>query len=284
MNNTQIPVPAEIYYKFNGIKFHDDIHKYFVGEKNLISVTTILHAYEQPFDDAYWAEIKGGEYGMSQLEVLEMWGAWNLKSQIRGSAVHNYAELLFNNKIYKITQDEVDQKLGPRNIEILKTYPTKYQHLLESGIMSKMEGYTIMEEYETLKGYVQNFYRDTFNKLIPIRTEFVMYDELWGLSGMLDILFWNVKKKCFQIWDYKTNKELRKNSDFGTKMKYPLNKLDNCEYSTYSLQLSAYKSILERNIPIEIKGMYLIWLHEGNPNYEIIECQDLSAEILKIMQ
>ncbi len=269
MNNSHlIPVPPELFYKFDKLKFHDDIHKYYLGEKNLISVTTVLHMYEEEFDSQYWSEVKSIELKMTQQEVLDMWEAGNEKSKIKGSIIHNYAELLYNNKVYKYSQDIVDNYLGEKHIATLK----------------KHNNFTIKEEFDIVKQYVDNFYNDSFNKLIPIKTEYVVYDEEWALAGMMDILFWNVKKQCFQIWDYKTNKELSKSSKYSKRLKFPFHALDECEYNIYCLQLSTYKSILERNINIKIDGMYLIWLNETNPNYQIIECQDLSPKIAQLFK
>lgn len=265
---TGIPIPIELFTNFNKIKFHDDIHKYFIGDKNLISVTTVLHKYQEEFDSYYWSNAKKDELGMTQEEVLAYWKALNIKSQIKGSAVHNYAELLFNNKIYKYDDELTLQKLGVENHNILVSRGEK----------------TIKEEFEIVKTYVDNFYNDSFGKLIPIKTEFVVFDEEWELAGMMDILFWNVKKQCFQIWDYKTNKEINLNSKYNKKLKHLFSDLDDCEYSIYCLQLSTYKRILERNTSIKIDGMYLVWLNEINDNYKIIEVKDESFRIDMLFQ
>jgi hypothetical protein len=254
--NLDIPIPTDLLYKFNGIKFHDDIHKYYLGDKNLISVTTLLHEYQEPFNEQYWSEIKAVEYGMTSQGVITMWKAGNDKSKIKGSIIHNYAELLYNNKVFKYPAEEVLKKLGED---------------------------TIKPEYDIVKGYVDNFYRDSFNKLIPIKTEFVVYDELWGLAGMMDILFWNVKHKCFQIYDWKTNKEFTMTNEYSQKLKYPLSKLDDSHINIYSLQLSAYKSILMRNTGIIIEGMYVVWFNEINENYKVIECIDYSKILPRLI-
>lgn len=277
------PVPAELSYKFNAIKFYDDIHKYYIGDKNLISVTTLLHKFQEPFDEAHWSEVKALEYGMTQDQVKEMWNAGNNKSTAKGSAVHNYAELKFNNKIYAYNQDDIDKRLGARNVEILKTYPEIYKDKIAAGTIQKVEGYTIKEEYEIVRGYVDNFYNDTFNKLIPIKTEYIVYDELWGLAGMMDIIFWNVKKRCYQIWDWKTNKDFTMENQYNTKLKYPLFKLDDSHMNMYSLQLSAYKEIIMRNTSIVIEGMYVVWLNEVNDNYKIFECIDYGSYIPRLV-
>jgi len=264
---TGVPIPMELFTKFNGIKFHDDVHKYFVGDKNLISVTTMLHKYQEEFDEYYWSNIKKGELKMTQDQVLAYWKALNIKSQVKGSAVHNYAELLFNNKVYKFDPELADAKLGKENIDILKSRGEK----------------TVKEEYDIVIKYVDKFHADTNGKLIPIKTEFVVFDEEWELAGMMDILFWNVKKQCFQVWDWKTNKELNKESKFRKNLKGIVSHLPDCEYSIYCLQLTTYKRILERNIGIKIDGCYIVWFNEVNENYQIIPCDDYSNEVNMIM-
>lgn len=283
MTDIKIPIPADLFYKFDAIKFHDDIHKYYLGDRNLISVTTLLHKFEEPFDESYWSEVKSYEYDMTQQDIIDMWNAWNLKSTVKGSAIHNYAELKFNNKVFKFTQEDIDKKLGAKNIEILKTYPIIHADKVASGIIPKMEGYTIMEEYNIVKGYVDNFYKISFGKLIPIKTEFVCYDEAWGLAGMMDIIFWNVTKQRFEIWDWKTNKEFEMTNEFNHKFKPPLHGLLSCHQNMYSLQLSAYKCILERNTGIKIGGMYVVHFNEKNDNFRVIPCYDFSEKINNLM-
>lgn len=262
-----IPIPMELFQNFNEIKFHDDIHKYYLGDKNLISVTTILHKYQEEFDSYYWSNIKKNELKMTQDEVLQYWKALNIKSQIKGTAVHNYTELLYNNKVYKYDDAAALRQLGKENFEILER---------------KGEG-RIKDEFDILKTYVDNFYRDSFGKLIAVKTEFVVFDREWELAGMMDMLFWNLKKQCFQIWDWKTNKELNKVTKYNTKLRKAVSHLDDCEFELYSLQLSTYKRILERNTSIKIEGCYIVWFNEVNDNYKIIECNDYSMEINMIM-
>jgi hypothetical protein len=264
---TGVPIPMELFTRFNSIKFHDDIHKYFLGKKNLISVTTVLHKYKEDFDSFYWSNVKKDELKMTQEEVLAYWKALNIKSQIKGSAVHNYTELLFNNKVYKYDNERTLKLLGNDNISILAKAGEK----------------TIEEEFHIVKTYVDKFYDDTFGKLIPVKTEFVVFDEEWELAGMMDILFWNVKKQCFQIWDWKTNKEVNMVSKYRKNLKKALCHIPDCEFEIYSLQLSTYKRILERNTNIKIEGCYIVWFNEVNENYKIIQCKDYSDEINMIM-
>jgi len=263
--STQIQM--ELFINFNEIKFHDDIHKYYLGDKNLISVTTILHKFQEEFDSNYWSNIKKDELKMTQDGVIRYWKALNIKSQIKGSAVHNYIELLYNNKVYKFDDTSVLKELGLDNYKILE----------ERG-----EG-RIKDEFNIVKTYVDNFYNDSFGKLIAIKTEFIVFDREWELAGMMDMLFWNVTKQSFQIWDWKTNKELNKTSKYNTKLRKTVSHLDDCEFEIYSLQLSTYRRILERNTNIKIEDCYIVWFNEVNDNYKIIKCNDYSMEINMIM-
>jgi len=109
--------------------------------------------------------------------------------------------------------------------------------------------------------------------------ELVVGDEDYGLGGMVDCLFYNKKSGNLEIWDYKTNKAINDKNDYGEKFKGPISHLDVCEVNTYSLQLSLYKHIIEKNTNLKIGDCYLIWITEKNNKYKIIKCKDLNAEI-----
>ena len=63
-------IPQELFYKFNGIKYHDEPHKYYLGDKQFTSVTTLIHSYEEGFDEE--AEQYGitGVCGSGIIEVV----------------------------------------------------------------------------------------------------------------------------------------------------------------------------------------------------------------------
>ena len=57
--------PSELFTAFNDIKFYDEPHKYFVNNKELISVTTLIHKYQEKFDEDYWSEYKANEHNIN---------------------------------------------------------------------------------------------------------------------------------------------------------------------------------------------------------------------------
>ena len=249
-------IPSDIFVKFNGVKFNDDIHKYYVNGKELTSVTTIIGLFENEFMEDYWSEKKSIDYGISQKDVLFGWKYINLKATTKGSIVHNYAENLFNNKYFP--------------------YPKELVH--------NIFGYDpIYEDYLKEKSLVDKFYNDCFDKLIPIKTELVVYDIQLGIGGMVDLLVYNVREKEFQIWDYKTNKRLTTKNDRGHKLKGCLSDLDECEMEIYSIQLATYKYIIEKNTGMKLGKSYLVWVNEANDSYEIKETRNRDEHAKKMI-
>jgi len=250
-----IEIPDKLFTTFNDVTYHDEPHKYYVDGKELISVTTILHRYQEEFQEDYWSDYKADEYKLSQREVLRAWEFINKKGTIKGSAIHDYAENLFLNKVFPYPEQLIFEEFGFD---------------------------PVLPEYLITKKHVDNFYNNVRGKLIPIRTEMIVYDKESLIGGMLDILFYNVKMKQFQIWDWKTNKKFdkeMKSRHFHDKLYL----LEDSDLEIYSLQLAMYKLIIEKNTNIKLGNSYVVWFSHNNDNYEIIETKDRSYYANMIM-
>jgi hypothetical protein len=245
--NIEIPaIPKELFTAFNDVTFYDEPHKYYVDGKELISVTTLIHKYQEEFNEDYWSDYKGSQFGISQKEILRAWKFINRKGTIKGSAIHDYAENLFQNKKFEYPKQLIYNEFGFD---------------------------PIYDAYQTTKKHVDKFYSDVQGKLIPIRTEHVIFDRESLIGGMYDILFYNVKAKEFQIWDWKTNKDFT----FEMKSRYLLKDLymlEDCDMELYSLQLQLYKQIIEKNVPIKLGKSYIVWFSHNNDNYRVIEAKN----------
>ncbi len=79
----------------------------------------------------------------------------------------------------------------------------------------------------------------------PAATELIVYDEELGLAGTIDCILEDEKGNLILV-DWKTNKKITQKSYDGKKGKEPLSHLEDCNYNKYSLQLSVYRYILER--------------------------------------
>lgn len=245
--------PAELFYKFNDIEYHDKPHKYYLYNKPLTSVTTLIHKYEEEFDDK-WYSIKADEYGVSEEDIRYAWKFINERGTTKGSIIHDYTENLFLNKVFPYPKDEIIKKFG-------------YD--------------AIWDEFVITKKHVDKFYNDSKNKLIPIKTELVCYDIEHMISGMVDMLFYNVKAKEFQIWDWKTNNKFTTSSDYY--LKYPLNNIMASNLDIYSLQLSTYKYIINKHININLGNSYIVRFSAKDKNYEVLKTHDYTKEVERML-
>jgi hypothetical protein len=244
-------VPTKLFTAFNDVTFFDGPHKYYVDKKQLISVTTLIHEYQEAFQEEYWADIKGKQHDLTPNQVKRAWKFINKKGTIKGSAIHDYAENMFQNKEFE--------------------YPLQ-------TIMNEFGFDPVWNEYQTTKKHVEEFYEKVRGRLIPIRTEFVVYDKESLIGGMLDMLFYNTKAQEFQIWDWKTNKKFIREE----KSRHLLNELcmiEDSDLEVYSLQLELYKYIIEKNTGMKLGKSYIVWFSHNNPTYEIIETKNRRYDI-----
>ena len=241
--------------KFNNIKYYDKPHKYYIDEKELTSVTTFIGKFKEKFDEEYWSKKKAKERGITQKEILAEWKNKALTSTEKGTAFHEYAENYLTNRIFPFPQEQIDNVLG--------------------------KGNDVKERFDKLVILFEEFYKQSYGRLIPIRAELVVGDKELGICGMVDQLFFNEKSGKLEIWDWKTNKKIDRNNRFQ-QFKEPVSHLDVCELNTYSLQLSLYKYIITRNTNIDLGDSYIVWFNEKNDKYFPIKCHDYTQEI-KIM-
>ena len=285
--------------KFNHIKYYDEPHKYFINGEPTISCTGFIHKFQEEFESNIhkpdnWALKQGHKYDPKSMadksahkrnfypkvgdpynrpdysnpkppeecvtaeEVQKEWTYLNQHATYEGSTLHDFLESYMSNRIFP-------------------------EPLTGDGDIPFSE---IVETYNVMKQQALNFYKTAVEsgKLIPVRSELVVGDAELNLTGMIDQLFWNVKEQCLQIWDWKTNTKLNMVSKFGNKMVGILYYLDDCEFTTYSIQLNVYKKIIERNTNLRLGDSYLVWFNEENPDYQIIKCEDYGQVVDDMFQ
>lgn len=244
--------------KFNKIKYYDEPHKYYIGEKELISGTTFVGLYKPKFDSVAMAKSSAGKKGVDPADLLAEWDLKKRIASVRGTLFHAFAENYLGNKIFP------------------------YDASMAAEISQEED--LIKPIYDPCVDLWLEFYRDSSQTLIPIRSELVVGDEEWGTSGMIDQLYWNMKMEEFQIYDWKTSKEIRDKSKYGKRMKAPIAFLPDCEMTSFGLQLSLYKLMVERNTGIKIGRMYVIHVHESLDRYQIIPIPDYTQYVLMMIE
>lgn len=236
---------------FNDYCFYEKEHYYTYKDKRVkCSVTQFVSQKHIEFDKENMSAYVAKRDKVSQEEVLKKWDIAAKLSCDVGTLFHLRSEQLANNKVFDIDYSSY------ANLE----------HI--SDIKGRLEKLIPLQD---------KFFLDIHNKLIPIKTEFTVgYEDI--IAGNIDLLAWNVKDQEFQIWDYKTNKDIKTSNKYQ-KLLDEFDFLDDCELNKYSIQLGIYKELLQRKLGIKIGKCYLAWFNENNDDYKIFKCLDLEQSI-----
>jgi len=262
----------------NRVCFNEDTHTYFEEGKNdkYTSVTTIIHKFTQEFDSNFWSSYKAlekilsnkefskykkmylenkkikldqikdldlGQFAKAKEDILAEWKVTNEESCIRGTAIHKKLE---NSIIGSKTPDLKFLGLGGK-IGSNYTYKGDVKELIPGNIYPEILLYTVCKE------------------------------GILKIAGQVDLLIVDHDGGVY-IADFKTNKEIKQKSFFDSKtrksvkMKYPLNTLDDVNFSHYKLQLSLYYWLVKKMYPnLYLKGLYIIHFdhNDKQTTYEV---------------
>ena len=249
---------------FSDLVFVENGHRYYYHGRQLESVSNVIHRFVPKFDanskarelsEKYYNDPKSKYYRMTTENILESWNTIKDTACDNGTNVHEFGESCF---YYMTFQDD-------------KILPAFADRLTSDGFVS----------LSPKEDAVVKFWMDLPQCFIPVASENKVCREDLGYSGTFDLLFYydaeldgkSCDKSGFVIFDYKTNKDLYKNFK-GEKMLYPFDRLLNCSFNVYQLQLSLYQLALEP-IGYRILGRRLIWLKD-DATYEKIKTSSYS--------
>ena len=252
MKNNIEDIKNKIKEAFGKYTFIENGHYYLCNGKRVgISTTGLISQYEQEFDSESTSLMVAQKRGITQSQVLEEWRAENLHSTIKGSMVHEFAQSLWEGKEYKFDYSNIPQEI---DIDRLK------------------------KDVEKLIPQAINFYNDYKDMYELIGCEIYLGDEEYDECGATDQILYNKYTGGIAIIDYKTNKEIKRESYRHKKMLIPLQKYDDCNYIHYSIQLSGYKFKFEKNTKLKVDETFIVYFNINADNYEIIEPLDMSFE------
>lgn len=247
----------ELLDQFLDYEFDESNHTYVLTYPSNVpvkySVTQLLGKYSKPFDSDFWAGKKAKKLGVTKEELL---AEWTLKAETSctvGTLFHSFMEHRISGKVY---------------------HP-------ENNIPNQAEDKeTITSRLERLQPLGEKFIQDSKHKLIPVRSEIIIgIDDI--VAGQADQLFYNTGTGKLEVWDWKTNKAINMHNAYKEKLLYPLDSLDACEFTEYSLQLSMYKYILQLR-GLVIGDCYFVWFNENNDDYQCFKCLDY-VDIVKLI-
>lgn len=253
------------------IFFDEPTHKYTDNMGNTYkSVTTLIHTYVPEFDKKYWARFESSKTGESVKSILDRWDKINKHSVDKGNKKHNELEThvkftsKFANAVKYIKIDDGFRCFSIKDIVLDKNIGVMSVEEFEKRLDNK---YPLI--LKTIKYYIDRGYK--------IYSEINVYNPYFLISGTIDILL--VKNDEFIIIDWKTNrKPILFNSGYYAKdkdgivtsnfvykknyMLYPLDYIEDCNGSHYTLQLSLY-ALMVSLFGYKCKGLILFHINDS---------------------
>ena len=258
MKNNIENIKFKIKEVFGKYDFVEEGHYYLCNGKRVgISTTGLISQYEQEFDSDTISQQVANKRGISQQEVLEEWRIENLHSTIKGKFIHEFAQSLWEGKEYIFDYSKVPKEI---DIERLKSDIDK---LIPQAI---------------------NFYNNYKDMYELIGCEVYLGDEEYDECGATDQILYNKYTGGIAIIDYKTNKEIKRESYKHKKMLIPLHRFDDCNYVHYSFQLGDYKFKFEKNTKLKVEETFIVYFNVNADNYEIIEPLNMEKEVEEILE
>lgn len=277
----------EVDKKNDIVSYNDEQHVYWTtdGLLKCISATTLIGLFTT-FDAEFWSRYKALEtvLGTSRFQEVK-------------------PQLLDTKKFDEKILDDlgIDKEIFDIALQnILAEWDDKRETACTRGteIHLKYELKTLEQDYAPLKKFgfkgFDDYSIDTSNVIkegkyvIPeMLISRISEDGVLRIAGQADLVI--VEGNKFYVLDYKTNREIKTKSFFdrkkrsSTRMKYPLNNLDDVNFWHYTLQLSLYAwMILKANPHMELGGLYLLH-HDHNDNKEVYECEYRKTEVERML-
>ena len=274
------------YDKVNGeVGFIEATHEY----KNLsneslkyISVTTLIGKYEQEFDKDFTSKYKALERLLpSDVWKKEKGGIWKSHKIPKDFLeVYNIKESELN----AVQQDILDEwaKINREACERgTKIHSELENSFYKAGNNVKLEKFGIGGKFQCKKNY------NELDLEYGVYPEYLIYfstkDKILNLAGQIDLLIKNGNE--IVLVDHKTNAKIDQKGFYDSKsrqtkkMKFPLTKLDDCNFTHYTLQLSLYAWMLQRINPDFVIKDLIINHYDHSGNNTLYHCQYLKKEV-----
>lgn len=270
-NDKYESIRKKIQGSFKDLKFFEEEHRYFVGDRELMCVSNVagLFVEEEDWDAIAEATSKrhydreGSKYyRMTKEDILDAWAKNSEHACVHGTERHNFGESCLHFMIgdYDGILDDFKNRLKKDE-----------------------EGRDYFESMYPKEDAVVKFWNDIPYSMVPILAENKVYviNDDYAYSGTFDILFYYdaelnnrpAEESGLVIYDYKTNVDLYKNFA-EKKMKGAFGDMLDMPLSHYKLQLSLYQLALE-TINLKVRGRRLIWLRP-NGEYKKIPLESYS--------
>jgi len=180
---------------------------------------------------------------------------------------------------------------GMQDFEIKQNWEEKGIMASEQGtfLHEQIENYYLEQKFEEPQEFdLFRQFTEDHQSLTPYRTEWRIFDETIGIAGTIDFVALN--KGVFEMYDWKRSMKVVNTSN-GTPITqnrwdsgyHGLSDMDDTSFNHYTLQLSIYRFLLEKNYQIELSKMFIVVLHPDYERYYKIEVPYLKEKVEYIL-
>ena len=234
-----IDIRKKLEGSFKGLHFEEDSHTYTLNGKELISTTTYLSRFSDSFN-SYWA---------SEAKSKKL-----LKTDPDDTRSGHYYRMR-----WKLIGNEASS-MGTRVHSYAETFP-----YFDTPYCWREQA--ILDFYEWLP-----------EKYIVLALELRIYDEDSLHAGTIDGVLYNTETGKLVLYDWKTNRRNINECYKGKTLNGDFKNMASTSLNKYTLQLSDYAYVIQKNTGFEIEDRWVVWLrntpvnkkdHDRNDDYVI---------------
>lgn len=270
------------------VTYNDEQHLYIekASGKKCISVTTLIESFGQPFDSDFWASYKALEeiIGKDEYEKIKKELLSKKKFDTKWLDKYNILPEDFTIVKEKILDNwrKTNQEACERGTKIHKFH----EELTLGGDCKEVKRLGLGGKFDC---YTNNKIKLDSSGVYPeILLNYTSPDGSLRLAGQADLVI--VQGKNLYVLDFKTNKEIKKGSYYNSAtksrqmMQYPLNHIQDCNFWHYTLQLSTYAWMIQKQYPeLEVKLLQLIH-YDHNDKVTFYDCEYRKDDVERMLK
>lgn len=172
----------------------------------------------------------------------------------------------------KFDSDKWSKHVAKREGKTQQEILNKWSEITTTAQNRGTNVHLVMENYikdnKIEKGFeelVDSFVKKTIGVIKPdstILSEELLYSHDYKLAGTADLVV--VNEDIFYVLDFKTNKKFNFNNKYNEYFYEPIDYLQQCELTTYTIQMSIYAWMFEKISGKKCGGLKVFYLREFN--------------------
>lgn len=286
------------------IAFREDTHKYTIDGYSgppLVSVTGLLHSFEEPFDTHKsiegmklkpgWGNPNSKAYGkycgMSNQDIIDKWAADATDASDKGREMHAQIETFYNKQIDEEWSEseslcEVERMANEGGPEMKHFRHFYHDHHIKRKLTAYKSEWMVFNGKLGVTGSIDMVYLDQSDPLCFLLKSETGVADIFP-RDILDVVASFMGRRKVWVYDWKRTKDI-KDSGFGKRLKHPLSHWESCNFVIYTLQLNLYSRMLESQYGCDVLGMVMVVLHPNNPNYQAWRIERRTREIDDVLK